>query len=464
MAVNLSRNTKVFFTTYNADGLIPPASEVLANYTNTNTFEIQVLDGYSFTQNTEQQTITLSEAGTAPVRGERSFNSKLNPVDWSLSTYIRPYKVATTVTAPEKYLWNALFGFDAIDNTGTTITAAAKVTATTITINTAATLFGGATLLEEQSKAIGSSVAIRGVTVNTLYNGEYQVTNVTGTGPYVYTLDTDGVDVGAGAPTLTSAKVYKGQWFESAGNNAIASTLGSNKNTLQSIALLFKVDNTFYKVYNCAVNQGEISFDLQGIAMIAWTGFGTTLADITTPLVGWAGSNYLAAPSTADNYITNKLSTTTLISNISGAAGTTYSLPITGGNITINNNIEYVTPENMGVVNNSIGYFTGTRSITGSLNAYLKTGTNESGDLLKNIVAGLATTSETKFKLQVEIGGILNATKVEMLMNGCQLQVPTVDVQDVVSTTINFTAQGYTGVDYDIGKTNNLKVTYYGVV
>jgi hypothetical protein len=118
----------------------------------------------------------------------------------------------------------------------------------------------------------------------------------------------------------------------------------------------------------------------------------------------------------------------------------------------------------MGVVNTSIGYFTGTRSITGSLNAYLKTGTNESGDLLKSIVAGLATTSETKFKLQVEIGGILNATRVEVLMNGCKLQVPTVDVQDVVSTTINFTAQGYTGVDYDIAKTNNLKVTYYGVV
>ena len=48
-------------------------------------------------------------------------------------------------------------------------------------------------------------------------------------------------------------------------------------------------------------------------------------------------------------------------------------------------------------------------------------------------------------------------------MNGCQLQVPSVDIQDVVSTTINFTAQGYTGTDYDIAKTNNLRVTYVGV-
>jgi hypothetical protein len=154
-----------------------------------------------------------------------------------------------------------------------------------------------------------------------------------------------------------------------------------------------------------------------------------------------------------------------------GTGNTTYTVPITGGNITINNNIEYVTPENLGVVNRSIGYFTGTRSISGSLNAYLKTGAaNESGKLLSDILAGLVTTSETKFKLQIEVGGASNATRVELLMNAAQLGVPTIDIQDVVSTAITFNAQGYSAVglaadpgSYEISKTNNLVVTYYGV-
>ena len=445
MAVNLSRNTKVFFST-NTD-------DVLVNYTSANTFEIQVLDGYTFSQNTEQQTITLSEAGTAPVRGERAFNSKLNPVEWSMSTYIRAYK-PSNVTAPEKYLWNAAMGSKPISTTAIS------------------TWTGGAVALVDGSYAMTLTKAASGVTLGEMV----KVTGVTGlsgssTGNGYFAviatsgndivLDLDTTVVPTGTATVTSATVTTGQWFEDT-SSAITSTLGSNRNELQKFTLIFKVDSTVYKIADCAVNQADIQFDLQGIAMIAWSGFGTTLTSPAT-LQTWSGSNYTAFPGAADNYITNKLSTTTLVSNISGTAGTTYNVPITGGNIIINNNIEYLTPENMGVVNNSIGYFTGTRSITGSLNAYLKTGTNESAKLLTDILAGLTSTSETKFKLQIEIGGASNATRVELLMNGCQLQVPTVDIQDVVSTTIGFTAQGYEGADYDIVKTNNLKVSYYGV-
>jgi hypothetical protein len=88
---------------------------------------------------------------------------------------------------------------------------------------------------------------------------------------------------------------------------------------------------------------------------------------------------------------------------------------------------------------------------------------------MADILAGLASTSETKYKLQIEIGGASNATRVEALLNYCQLQVPTVDVQDVISTTINFTAQGGRGAltnttydqTYDIEATNNLQITYF---
>ena len=453
MAVNLSRNTKVFFST-NTD-------DVLANYTSANTFELPVMDGYSFSQNTEQQTITLSEAGTAPIRGERAFNSKLNPVEWAISTYIRPY-LSTTIQAPEKYLWNALMGSVAITPTSYAVaitTGAVRGGAGTVadpwtlTVTAAAGAFTNVT--------VGDAVELTGL-LPAAMNGVWPVKSWTSS--TVVVLDLGGVDPTAAANTQAgTAKV--GSWYET-GAKAVTTTVGSNKNALQAFTLIFKVDNTVYKVANAAVNQADIQFDLQGIAMIAWSGFGTTL---TTPsnLQAWAAGNYTAVPGAASKYITNKLSTTTLQSNIGGVSGSTYTVPITGGNLTINNNIEYLTPENMGVVNTSIGYFTGTRSITGSLNAYLKTGTFESAKLLEDIISGLATTSETKYKLQIEVGGLTNQTRVELLMNGCQLQVPTVDIQDVVSTTINFSAQGYhsTGAAgvYEISKTNNLAVTYYGV-
>lgn len=468
MAVNLSRNTQVFFTTYNADGLA--GTDLLASHTAANTFEIQVLAGYTFTQNTEQQTITLSEAGTAPVRGERSFNSKLNPVDWSFSTYIRPY-LDTQVKSPEKYLWNSLLG-----SKGVFTGAALAVTSCVVAGNTT----DGFTMLVTPTVAhtveIGDSIQISGIasgiTGASTGNGIFRVTAVTGTTNFTVDLDTKVTTTGTGTGTM----LYKtGQWYEG-NSSAIVTAQGSNKNALQNFALIFKVDNVYYKVFNCATNQADIQFDLQGIAMIAWSGFGTTVLQSTTittaaPMV--AGTNFTASPTAATKYITNKLSTTTLVANIggSGTGNTAYTVPITGGNLTINNNIEYVTPENLGVVNRSIGYFTGTRSISGTLNAYLKTGAlNESGKLLQDILAGLVSTSETKFKLQIEVGGASNQTRVEILMNAAQLGVPTIDIQDVVSTAITFNAQGSSAVglssnpgEYEISKTNNLVVTYYGV-
>jgi len=43
---------------------------------------------HDFSQNTSVDTVTLNEAGAAPVRGQRSFNTALEPVDFSFSTYI----------------------------------------------------------------------------------------------------------------------------------------------------------------------------------------------------------------------------------------------------------------------------------------------------------------------------------------------------------------------------------------
>ena len=446
MAVNLSRNTRVYFSTSQTPSLA-------------NTTEIQVLDGYSFSQAVDSSTIQVSEAGQNPVRGQRAFNNKLNPAEWSLSTYLRPYK-STNVSAPEKYLWNAILGKNAIDTTGTTISGITVNTPTTsqptYTVTVASTGHG---------LTVGDAVKVSGITGGYLeVNGLWTVISVANANSFTIDLDTT-IAPTAGSPVYTSAKAFKGQWHETT-TSAITSTVGSNVNQLQSFYLFFVVDNSTYRLDGCAINQAEISFDITGIAMVAWSGMATNLVDVTGTTTITPGTNATAFSLSAasDTFITNKLSTIVLKAAI-GGSGTTYSVPITGGTLTYGNNIEYVTPETLGSVDNPIGYFTGTRSVSGNLTAYLKTGTNESAQLLKDMLTNAATTTETQYYLEISVGGKTNTTRVELLMNGVALQIPSVDIQDVVSTTINFNAQGHynsaTTPGFDLGNANDLVVTYY---
>lgn len=382
MALNLVRNSRVFFTT-NVDANTGVVAGT--NFTISNTFEIQVLDGFSFTQNTTSETVTLNEAGTAPVRGQRSFNTALEPVEFSMSTYMRPELVTGTpnqVLAEERWLWNAIAG------------------------------------------AIGIG-------------------------------------------TANSA------WTTGAASSAV-SFANSNVHQLQKFGMILVVDNALYVIDNCAMDQATIDFGIDAIATIAWTGRGTALRNIEGITVGTDGSGDTTFTGTGlagvalkkdtdAAYLANKLSVTTVVSGI-GGGGTTYTVPITGGSITFANNLTYLTPANLGVVNTPITYFTGTRAISGSLNCYLRTGgTNDTGDLLKDLLLGSTTNIAPGFAVTVKIGGA-TGNRVEILMNSAVLQIPTVNTEQVVTTTINFTAQGKgAGAAYDIEAANEAVITYYAV-
>lgn len=389
MALNLVRNSKVFFTT-NVDSL----GKVLATgFDATNTQEIQVLDGFTFSQNTNSDTVTIMEAGSAPVRGQRAFNTSLAPVDFSFSNYIRPSfdDTGAVVDAEENVLWNAIAGTGAI---------------------------------------------------------------------------------GAAGAAWTADDAFSSVSFAN-----------SNAHQLQKFGMIFIVDQVAYVVDNCSLNQVTIDFGLDAIATAAWTGQGTTLrqaGNAITAVGGTFGGTGIAGAykvkNTDANYITNKLSTVSLslVKDLKDAAGGTvaasgssYLVPITGGSITINNNINYITPANLGTVNAPVTYYTGQRSITGTLNAYLRTGAAETGTgkLLANMLSAASVTVEPMFALAISVGGGANPVKVVMDMPSAVLTIPTVDVQQVVSTAINFTAQGSTGSGnstvYDLTQTNDITVKYY---
>jgi hypothetical protein len=372
MAVNLIRNSKVYFTTsLNTDGSVNfPACSA------TNTQELQVLDGMSFSQNTTTETVTLNEAGSAPSRGQRSFNTALAPVDFSFSTYIRPfYKevgASDKLTAEESVLWNALMGANAIGSSG----------AWTATDN-------------------------------------------------------------ASAPTAT----------------ATYSKTNSNVHQLQKFALIINVDSIQYVIEDCVLNTATIDFGLDAIATIQWAGNGAKLVQDATPatIAAYQEKN------TDAKFIANKLSVITLVSGINSTSGTSYTVPLTGGQIVFSNNVTYLTPQNLGIVNKPATYFTGTRSVSGNITAYLRSGGgtgNYSAELLSALLTGSSTNVDTKYTLTIKIGGS-SGTHVDVKLPAAMISIPTVQTEQIVSTTINFTGQSYTGSDFDIEEANEASVTYY---
>jgi len=414
MSFNLLRNSRVFFTTAVGDtgsalGVIGGALAVGGNavISNTNTREIQVLDGFGFSQNTTSETVTLNETGAVPVRGQRTFNTQLDPVDFNMTTYIRPYDDNTILTAEESVLWNAMFAVDPIGGTNPAWT-----------------------------------------------NGDSTVTPET--------------------PATVVAT-------------------NSNKHQLQRFGLIVIMDTACFLIDDCVLNTATIDFGIDAIASIAWAGQAKAIRPVTGPTaIGsgtFTGSGIFNASTftqkiTTAAFIANKLSTFTLQAGLGSpgtppATTTYYNLPITGGNLTISNNVSYLTPANLGIVNNPVTYFAGTRAISGSVTAYLRsgsaTGANNTSDpstgrkqtiqLLQDLLAGSSTTVDPRFYMKLVIGGSTANDRVEIEMPGVVLTIPTVATEQVISTTINFTAQGTDTIggvrNFDLEEANEINVKYY---
>jgi hypothetical protein len=483
MAYNLARNSRVFVTT-NLDSYGAVAA---SGFTTANTFEVQVLDGFSFSQGTNQTTISINEAGETPIRGQRAFNTALNPVEISFSTYIRPRLNGSQATAEERVLWNALMGSVPLDYTGTTAPA---IGGTVAGITRASTLTNVATITGTSMTYAGISVGdigtLKGLagTGSDYWNQQVKVTALSGTSILVTYLSAPPTAAGTSFSNAGSVRFDKAAWVEKASlaGNAISygqvTSATSNKNKLQSLGFIFIVDGATYTIDNCAIDGASIDFGLDAISMVAWTAKGTKLNQLATtvslsaatdPVMSGGLTGTATGKVTTANYITNKLSTVSLKSGIGETAGTDYTIVLTGGNIQIANNINYITPNNIGVVNIPIGYYTGARAVSGTLNAYLRTGSGFAADLLTSMLSDVATASETKFNLSVDIGGSSNTTRVELNMPGVSLGIPSVEVADVVSTAITFNAQSTTGDKttsgntYDIENTNDIEIRYYSV-
>ena len=392
--------------TTTADGGRTGTGKFKGNEVDANCFRIGVLDGYSFSQGSDSTDVTISEAGAAPNRGSKRFNDSLPPAEWSFGTYVRPFKHGAnsyradgTFDCCENILWAALAG----------------------------------TGLPNASDASGAAV-----------------------------------------------EVTTGSQFGS-----LCKFDQSDVHELMKLSIYFALENTTYRLNQAQINQAEVDFSIDGIAQITWSGNATTIDQVeealedpskhiiqgtsaATPTSSNVDThaetfNYAdtTGPSDAD-YLRNKLSSLYLDADAQGGGSAsngldnkTYDINITGGSLTIANNVTYVTPETIGVVDKPIGSFTGARVVSGSLTMYLDTKANGSNSLLTDL-AGATDLVTNVFDLRLFMGvaGAVDtdgegmeaddftAPGVEFNMPKAHLTVPTVEVGDLISASVEFAAHG----------------------
>ena len=411
------------------------------NETDANTFRLGVLDGYSFSQGSDSTDVTISEAGATPNRGSKRFNDSLPPAEWSFGTYVRPfvhgassYRANGTFDCVENVLWAALSG----------------------------TGLPNATEATDGSGVFVSTSAVKGSLCN-----------------------------------FTESDVHE----------------------LMKLSIYFALENTTYRLNQAQINQAEIDFSIDGIAQITWSGNATTIDQVTevsedptyavefttsdqgadAPTIASAVTlnensklladkgdnveefNYVdtTGPSDAD-YLRNKLSSLHLSTLLQGGGKTSqgldakeYEINITGGSLTIANNVTYVTPETIGVVDKPIGSFTGARVVSGSLTMYLDTKSNGSNDLLTDLAASTDLVSnafDMRLFMGVSgnvtlVGGVgeameaddFTAPGVEFNMPRAHLTVPSIEVGDLISASVEFAANGSSLLEGD-----ELEVKYLG--
>lgn len=405
--LQLSRNTKVYVRDFDS---------TLTGANNSNTYwEIPVLDGFAFSQGTESTEITLTEAADSnntSRRGRLAFNTALAPVEWSLSTYVRPFKSAGGRTT-------TVGGF--VDNVSGVVHA-----------------------IEEPLWA-------------------YMVLGAGET----YAANNGGVRAAGNNWGSTTQGVWANTSFLEIDFDK------SNKTALRTFELIFAMastgnsaaPDTVYRITDAVVNAVTIDFDIEGIATLQWSGFGRTISGSNTmPAGSFTTANTInEAVNSTNSFIRNRLTTVnvgttdTAFGAVSGSSKY-YNVILTGGSITIDNGLTFLTPEELGKVNIPLGHVTGTRSVSGTFTAYLDDDftANSSGALFRNMVSNTSL-ARNNFDLLFSIGGA-SSPKVEFSFTDAHLEVPTHSVEDVISLEVNFNA-----LPSDIANTNEGTIRYYGI-
>jgi hypothetical protein len=375
MALQFTRNAKVY-----------------VEFNDTHVWEVPVLDGFSFSQAINSSEITINEAGVTSRRARLLFNDNLAPVEWSMSTYARPFRSTASpafTQAPEDPLWAMLMGAD-------TFTPATGIFSNSI---------------------VTTDVNVPALDLNTW--------------------NFDGSNTSSFGTSSTKVNIYFS--FEEEGNTQV------------------------YKCSDAVVNSVTCDFDIDGIATLQWSGFAADITDAGASPGVIPTVDYSEAITSTSNFIRNRISTVTL-ARTDVSPDDNYTIVLTGGSFTIENNINYLVPEELGVVNKPLANITGARAISGNITCYLDNdvATDKSGELFADLVADTATVRNV-FDMAVNIGGVAadgSAPNFTLDLPTAHIEVPVINVEDLLTLDVTFHGQVQDG---NVDNTNEATIIYRGV-
>ena len=191
-----------------------------------------------------------------------------------------------------------------------------------------------------------------------------------------------------------------------------------------------------YKIADCSVGEASFDFDLDGIATVNWSGNGKLITE-ESALNATATSIYEGVSNTT-GFIRNRVSDLTISGDPSGSS-VTYTTTLTGGNITMSNNLTYLTPETLGVVNQPLGHVTGSKSVGGNFMCYLDNASSTSSAEFYEDLVEATSDIQNSFSLAFDIGAG-SAPYCAITMPTCHLEVPTHSIEEVISMETNFHA------------------------
>ena len=206
-----------------------------------------------------------------------------------------------------------------------------------------------------------------------------------------------------------------------------------------------------YKIADCSVGDVSFDFDLDGIATVNWSGNGKIITEEASLDLDGSTAFINEGVANTTGFIRNRVSDLTMVGDASGSS-VTYTSTLTGGNISMSNNLTYLTPETLGVVNQPLGHVTGTKNIGGNFTCYLDNASGTSSAEFYEDIVEATSDIQNSFSLSFDIGGG-TAPHCLITMPTAHLEVPTHSIDEVISLETNFHA-----LPSDFDSTNEISV------
>lgn len=497
--LQLSRDTHVYIGLGAASGTLGTAGYE----PNAVLWKLPVLDGFSFSQATATTEVTLNEmqdSTGASNRGRAMFTDALEPAEWSFSTYARPVFGSSAQTAVEEVLWAMFFGakeWDAANKewdisstlTNKVVTARGITNATTMklgsqdsdraelgTFDLYFVLGGCAPGADEQyySEANGQTIyKLTGCVVNSA-GVDFDIDGIT-------TLNWSGFGSTIEQLDATETVDFKTASSGTLGRTGVTSTTNFLRNRIASLSVVPVTTNIdgattgfaagaiqTYTASTAALTgtvvPGSYTADTTGVTHVGGSGAEFAIkvnADKSyTVNMTKAGSGYANGDTVTIDAATGLAGSSGIVNagtgNIVVTVGTvaaagddfqaSYDLVLTGGSINMENNITFLTPEELCRVNTPIGHITGARTVSGSFTCYLNddasVADNKSAAFFRDLAAATHKT-RNEFALAFTVGSV-GATATDLGMKfefpTAHIDIPTHQIEDVISLETNFHA------------------------